>query len=195
MLSNSSSALSLEARLANLESKLGVVDPLITNNDISGRLDAVQSRIDGATTQSFRETWAEIQNLLTELDPGMALTHQQQPLLYRRQEVLAAAPTLEEDMRELSTMMHLLKQGRDDKATNQTLREDQVTQAPILTNYSISPEDQRRLDALRLTLQDLQGRIQSLMGNTDKLLESYHTVMAAASEKIVMADEAINTKS
>lgn len=194
MLSNSSSALSLEARLANLESKLGVVDPLITNNDISGRLDAVQSRIDGATTQSFRETWAEIQNLLTELDPGMALTHQQQPLLYRRQEVLAAAPTLQEDMRELSTMMHLLKQGRD-KATNQTLREDQVTQAPILTNYSISPEDQRRLDALRLTLQDLQARIQSLMGNTDKLLESYHTVMAAASEKIVMADEAINTKS
>ena len=213
MMSGNSSSLSLEARLLNLESKLGVVNPLVTKSDIAGRLDTVKQQIDVLTTASFRETWAEIQNLLVDLDPGMALTHQQQPLLYRRQEVLAAASSLENDMRELSTMMHLLKQGQTNTATTTSsggttttatntansvgslLREDQVTQAPILTNFTISPEEERRLDALRLTLQDMQGRVQALMGRTDQLLESYHTVMAAASEKIVMADEAIAQKS
>ena len=210
MMSGNSSSLSLEARLLNLESKLGVVNPLVTKSDIAGRLDTVQQRIDVLTTASFRETWAEIQKLLVDLDPGMALTHQQQPLLYRRQEVLAAASSLENDMRELSTMMHLLKQGQTTATTStggtttatntansagSLLREDQVTQAPILTNFTISPEEERRLDALRLTLQDMQGRVQALMGRTDQLLESYHTVMAAASEKIVMADEAIAQKS
>mmetsp|Transcript_32918 Transcript_32918/g.79635 ORF Transcript_32918/g.79635 Transcript_32918/m.79635 type:complete len:195 (-) Transcript_32918:49-633(-) len=185
-------ALSLDARLLDLEAKLGVGLPIVTKSDIARRLDKVQAAVNTQTTSGFRETWHESQALFKELDPGMALTHQQQPLLYRRQEVLAAATSLDKDMQELSKIMHLL-QPQTEKG--KTLREDQVTQAPILTQYyQISPSDEQRLDQLRLTMDDLAKRLQLVMVRTDAMLESYHTIMAVASEKVVMADETIKAK-
>jgi hypothetical protein len=188
-MSSSSASVLLDARLFELEAKLGVGMPNVTKNDIAGRLDGVQNTINTHTTTQFRETWQESQKLFRDLDPGMALTHQQQPLLYRRQEVLAASSSLERDMQELSKLLHLLKPRNDDNS--KPLREDQVTQAPILTNFQISPQDEKRLDDVRLTTDDLSKRIQALVTRTDTLLESYHTIMAVASEKVVLADEAI----
>lgn len=185
---SSPNALSLEARLLDLESKLGVGHPSVTKNDIARRLDKVQGSVNEQTTSAFRETWKESQTLFKDLDPGMALTHQQQPLLYRRQEVLAAASCLTQDLQELSKIMHLLQ------LPSKSLREDQVKQAPILTQYNISTNDEQRLDQLRLTMEDLATRLQTVMARTDAILESYHTIMAVASEKVVLADEAIKTK-
>lgn len=182
---------SLEARLSDLEAKLGVGLPTITKSDIAQRLDKVQAAINQQTTAAFRETWNESQALFKELDPGMALTHQQQPLLYRRQEVLAAAVSLDKDMQELSKIMHLLQPHTE---KGKALREDQVTQAPILTQYQISHSDEQRLDQLRLTMNDLSMRLTRVMARTDAMLESYHTIMAVASEKVVLADEAITAK-
>eukprot|EP00980_Cylindrotheca_fusiformis_P002268 scaffold523_cov101-Cylindrotheca_fusiformis.AAC.6 len=184
---------SLEARLLVLEAKLGVGTPFVSKNDIASRLNNVQNIVNAKTSAQFRETWQESQILFRELDPGMALTHQQQPLLYRRQEVLAGATNLDHDMRELSKVLHLLKPKSDD-SKRQPLREDQVTQASILTNFQISPQDEKRLEDVRLTMQDLSQRIQAIVTRTDMLLESYHTIMAVASEKVVLADEIIKSK-
>jgi hypothetical protein len=180
----------LESRLIELEVKLGVRKPVVTNNDIAHRLDAIQHSIDTSLTSNMRETWGESQKLFRELDPGIALTHQQQPLLYRRQEVLAAAPSMNQDMQELAAMLHLLKPKTSEK---KPLREDQVTQAAILTNFNITPEEERRLDALRLTLEELQTRVTKVAQRTDQILESYHTIMAVATEKVVLADEQIQS--
>ena len=188
---------SFEARLAAVEAKLGVL-PLIrpsskaTIDDVSSRLDAIKSAVETHTTSQFRDTWQESEKLFQELNPGMALTHQQQPLLYRRQEILASADALRTDMEELRKILHLLLTSQP--AISGPLREDHVTQAPIITQLSISYEDERRLDALRLTLQDLQNRTQKLMRKMDQTLECYHTIMTAASEKIVLADETILMK-
>ena len=187
---------SLEARLSALEAQLGVstCSSEVFQNDISSRLDALQSTLESQTTQGFRETWQESQKLFRELDPGMALTHQQQPLLYRRQEVLAASDSLQTDMEELGKILHLLLTAQPPKEPNATLREDQVTQAPILTSVSVSPDDQRRLDALRLALEDLSVRTQKLTTNMDQMLECYHAVTTAASEKCILANETISFK-
>ena len=58
-----------------------------------------------------RESWKECQKLLNELDPGIALTHQQQPLLYKRQQVLASSDELTKDFSELDIILKLLLSG------------------------------------------------------------------------------------
>ena len=185
---------SFEARLAAVEAKLGVL-PLIrpssktTIDDVSSRLDSIKAAVEKHTTSQFRDTWQESEKLFQELNPGMALTHQQQPLLYRRQEILASADALRTDMEELRKILHLLLTSQS--AISGPLREDHVTQAPIITQLSISYEDERRLDALRLTMEDLQNRTEKLMRKMDHMLECYHAIMMAASEKIVLADETI----
>jgi hypothetical protein len=185
---------SIEARLAAVEAKLGVL-PLgaATGKDaVAGRFQAIQSAMDSHTTSQFRDTWQESDKLFRELDPGIALTHQQQPLLYRRQEILASADTMQNDMEELRKMLHLLLTSQP--STSGLLREDQVTQAPIITGVSISPEDEHRMDVLRLSLVDLNTRTTQLVGKMDNVLECYHAIISAASEKCVLADEAISLR-
>ena len=185
---------SVEARLAAVEAKLGVLPLGVpTEKDaVVGRFKAIQSAMDSHTTSQFRDTWQESDKLFRELDPGIALTHQQQPLLYRRQEILASADTMKRDMDELRKILHLLLTSQP--STSGPLREDQVTQAPIITGASISTEGERRLDALRLSLVDLNTRTTQLVGKMDNMLECYHAIISAASEKCVLADEAIGLR-
>jgi hypothetical protein len=183
---------SLEARLSAIEAKLGVL-PLANSsslNAISSRLDTAKSTMDARTTSQFRDICLESEKLMKELDPGMALTHQSQPLLYRRQEILASSESLKRDMDELRNILHLLLTSQP--AHTDHLREEQVTQAPIITAPSISHEDERRLDALRLLLLDITARSEKLVSSMDNMLECYHTVVTAASEKFVLADETIS---
>jgi hypothetical protein len=185
---------SIEARLAVVEAKLGVL-PLSapTGKDaVASRFKAIQSAMDSHTTSQFRDTWQESDKLFRELDPGIALTHQQQPLLYRRQEVLASADTMQNDMEELRKILHLLLTSQP--STSGPLREDQVTQAPIITGASISPEEEHRLDALRLSFVDMNARTTQLVSKMDNMLECYHAIVSAASEKCVLADEAIGLR-
>ena len=195
----------LDARVAALETRLGLRSApeahgsLEAGSDanaqsVASRMSAIQTTVDKHTTPQFRSLWKESLDPLRELDPGPGLTHQQQPLLYKRQEVLAAADTLQRDMGEVAKIMHLLSQGQTPDSSSTPIREDFVTQAPILTNLSVSPEDQRRLDALRVTLEDLNVRTRAMALRLNQLLECYHSVMSAASEKCILADELLSSR-
>jgi hypothetical protein len=231
---------SLESRLAALETQLGVgsnqppqspqPQPQPQPQEIASRLDQLQASMERNTTVGLRDAWFESLQLLRELDPDIALTHQQQPLLYKRQQVLAAARNLESDMQQLDVLLKLLTTATKEetattaaaavivaagtpssaatttttttttptttKTTTTTptmLRLDQVIQAPIVTLplYDPSPVQEQRLDALRLRLQELTQRIAVLHQEFQTMLECYHSCMAAASSKCILAQETI----
>ena len=210
---------SLNARLAALEMKVGIVSsaehvPAAEQHhqqeqrlDIPGRIDALQATVDKAhsSTTDLRTTWQESLALLQELDPGQGLTYQQQPLMYKRQEILAVAPQLKQDFHHLSTLVGLLHNtqqngrggmGSGGKNSNKNpLTADSVTQAPLLTTVKVpSLEDQRRLDALRVQIEDLNGRTRTMTTRLHQMLEVYHAIMTAASEKCILADEVLSMR-
>ena len=113
-------AIDLERRLAVLEARVGMnrsakfpkpVEP------IDDRLSRIKSELDrkiagsSAFFSKAGPSWKEIQKLLRELDPGIALTHQQQPLLYKRQEILAGSDQLAADFIQLDQILKLLVTG------------------------------------------------------------------------------------
>jgi len=187
---------SLEARLAALETKLGGKSAPNEEADVATRLSRLEASAEKQLDPSFRSLWKESLALLDELHPGLGLTHQQQPLLYKRQHVLAASDSLGNDMGELAKLLPLLSLNSNNTTKDAFIREDQVTQAPILTSsqFVISPEDQRRLDALRMTLDEAQSKVQTLTKQFQHLLESYHVLVTAMSEKCILADEIISGK-
>lgn len=194
------SSASLESRLAALEAKVGQLPSLTSESSgqLSSRLDSIQSAIHSSTTLALRETWQESLKLLKDLDPDIALTHQQQPLLYKRQQVLAAAAQLQLDMQQLDVILKLLtneakeRNSSSSSSTTTDLRLDQVTvSAPIVSSpyYAQSQKDCERLDTLRVTFGSLQARVSKVQQQLQQLLEAYHTVMTAASEKCILAEE------
>jgi hypothetical protein len=156
------------------------------------RLDKIQSQLESSSTiKSTRDTWKESLALLKELDPDIALTHQQQPLLYKRQQVLASSTQLEEDMKQLDTVLKLIT--TDSTSSSGPLRLDQIVQAPIVSSYKpIAPADEKRLENLRSKQLETQQRIQTLQQTLQLLLESYHVCMTACSEKLILASEQYN---
>jgi len=277
--------MSLNARLSTLEMKLGIIasssdgtnkkknDPrhqMISDMDVASRLDALQGAIEksmttSTTTNDLKTSWMESCTLLKELDPGEGLTYQQQPLLYKRQELLAVAPQLKQDFQHLSTLIGLLHttpssaasgiggggiyqgQQRTMGGTMTTtgdgssgtggkppsnrpppssstsalssshhrhtssvssagssgstsyptpLTEDVITQASVLTTttFQISMEDQRRLDTLKIQMEDLNQRTQKVMIQFHQMLEIYHVIMTAASEKCILFDETLRMR-
>ncbi len=110
----------LDARVAALETRLGLRSASEAHDGHAPGIDANaqsvdtrQTTADKHTTPQFRSLWKESLDLLWELDPGPGLTHQQQPLLYKCQEVLAVSDTLQRDMGEVAKIMHLLSQGQN----------------------------------------------------------------------------------
>lgn len=203
----SASDRAMEARLAALETKLGLRSSSSSTisaasnsaeNNMETRLSTLQRTMEEQTTPEFRSVMKESWQLLDDLDPGAGLTHQQQPLLYKRQEVLASADTLQRDLNELSHIWHLLltSSSSSNSSSNNgtTISQDAVTQAPILTQIRISDEDQRRLDALRVTLEDLNGRTRVMTLRLNQLLEAHYAVLSAASEKCILADEVLSSR-
>jgi hypothetical protein len=206
--------MSLNARLAALEMKLGISSNTTSSSsnalpetDVPDRLAALQVLVDKYTTTEIRTTWHESHRLLQELDPGEGLTYQQQPLLYKRQEILAAAPQLRQDFQHLSTLVGLLHNTQQQQQQQQQvgggggggtntnpLTADTVTQAPILTSLQVSLDDQRRLDSLRVQVEDLNGRTRTMTTRLHQLLEAYHAIMTAASEKCILVDEVLSMK-
>jgi hypothetical protein len=197
MLSSAASSASadafIEARLQALEATLGLIPSKEGESsvDIETRLDALQAKIKATTPSSLHATWDDSDSLLRDLDPGPSLTYQQTsknyPILYRRKEVLASADCMKADMDQLSSLLNLLLISQKD--TDSPLREEQVTQAPIITSVIISEEEERRLDVVLLKVGELSRSIQDIADRVDSLVDSYHAVMMAISEKIIVADE------
>ena len=134
-----------------------------------------------------------------ELSPGSALTHQQQiaaPLLYRRQQVLASADVLQQNMQQVHEILTLLSIGQAQIIGDMPVSEMQVTKAPILTQtVSPSKEDQERLRKVEKTLFETQQQVESIAARMDRLVSGYHSLVSAVSEKMILAsDEAGATK-
>lgn len=163
---------------------------------------------------SFRE-WEE---LLNSLSPGTALTHQQQivaPILYRRAELLAAAAPFATDLAQLEQIGQLLLVGASNlnnnhprqqvraktttttTTTSANITEEQVLQAHILTASSptVVQEERQRLDAMAKTALELQSRIQNASNQLDRMVDNYSILVAAISEKLVLAAEGIQNMS
>ena len=191
----------IEARLAAIESKLGIIHgkPKIQQDDADKRLTELKSLYDASTDQAFRDTWSESDRLMKELDAGTALTHQTSssstPLYYRRQEVLSSSSDLKRDMDQINQMLHLLLVSQAPREEGQApLREEEVTQAPIVNLPPASRDDERRLDLLQANVGDLEAQTKGLCHRVDSLLKLYTSLIATSSQKIVMADEEISAR-
>jgi uncharacterized coiled-coil protein SlyX len=197
---------SLESRLSVLETQLGVHDYATTSKDnetttedkdLISRLEGLEGRFMSLTDSSLRQTWAESDKLMIELDPGTALTHQQlfaAPILYRKQELLASAEPFKHDMEQVGDILKLLLIGQP-PITDEDLKEEHVTQAPILTAAPcISEKDQQRMDALQHQMVDMQTRTAAVADQMDRLLNNYHTLISTVSEKMILADEELQMR-
>jgi hypothetical protein len=207
-----SALLSTEDRLRVLEETLRVGGSSTTasaeDGGLMSRLTATERQVDAfltgglphqqqggsSSSPSLKQLWEESNKLLRELNPGTALTHQQQiaaPILYRRQEVLASAESLHQNMQQVQEVLTLLSIGQPQMiAGGEPVSEMQVTKAHILTQTTPpSKEDQERLRETEETLRDVQSKVESIAARMDRLVAGYHSVVAAVSEKMVLADE------
>jgi hypothetical protein len=206
ILSNMASS-SLESRLSALEAQLGVNYAITSKDnettvkkeekDLISRLGSLEGQFMSLTDSSFRQTWAENFKLMIELDPGSALTHQSlfaAPILYRKQELLASADTFKHDMEQVGDILKLLLIGQP-PITDGDLKEEHVTQAPILTGTPcVSEEDQQRMDALQHQMVDMQTRTTAVADRMDRLLNNYHSLISTVSEKMILADEELRMR-
>lgn len=196
----------MEERLSAIETLLGVLQSnnkgqtqVANTDDIGSRLNKLQTQLESTTTETFRDTCSESEKLFRDLDAGTALTHQTNvastPLYYRRQELLAGSVTLQKDMEQLQQMLNLLLVSQQPRQEGQALlREEVVTQAPIVNPTPISSEDERRLDVLLANINDVQKRTTAVASRVDSLLKLYSNLMAMSSEKMVLADEEISAR-
>ena len=186
---------SLEARLSALEQQVGKIANAggggseKSSSSLTNRLDGIQSSATTLLPLAQRDLWKESTKLLNDLDPGMALTHQQQPLLYKRQQVLAASTSLESDFTNLRQIQNALQSTT--KSSGSSSKED-LMQTPILTDYPTP--DLKRLENLKYSMTDLVKRTSRLQHELDQMLEIYHQCMTVASEKCIMAEEYIHNK-
>lgn len=201
----------IESRLRSLELQLGLDNHCETNGskDVATRMDALERRSAALSSSSaVAELFMEIESLIEELSPGTALTHQKQimaPILYRRQEVLASSATLQADMENVAQILNLLDiASQSNIRSSPQITEQQVVQAPILmlddisvsgtTATMTSAEQVNKLDCLSNVLIDLQNRIQQSGSKLDRMLHNWHSLVAAVSEKMVLADEELQLR-
>lgn len=152
----------------------------------------------GNNNPSLKQLWDESDKLMRELNPGSALTHQQQiaaPILYRRQEVLASSESLHRNMQQVMEILTLLSIGQPQMISNdstQPVSEMQVTKAPILTQTTPPPkEEQDRLRQVEKTIADVNQQMESIATRMDRLVNGYHSLVSVVSEKMVLADEVV----
>lgn len=177
------------------------------------------------------QMWKESDSLWQELDPGMALTYQQQPtlssqqptslshqqppsILYRRLEILAKVEQMEQDLdylKVISQQLQISAKPTTSVTTTTTspsfhiINEQDVTQAPLLIDTAIIvhndndhscssdtswAEQLKQVDDQIYAIQKRCDRIQQRM---QFLLNSYHTIIVIASEKIILAQDQIKS--
>ena len=103
--------LDLERKFARAASEATGTSPSTGNTIGNNNTNTLNSAVVVHQRQQSQQSWKEIQKLLRDLDPGIALTHQQQPLLYKRQQVLAVSDELANDFSELDGILKLLMSG------------------------------------------------------------------------------------
>lgn len=205
---------SIEARLRALEALLreshnATATTTTTTDGPASRLRALETRLEtlastttdgnnsgsGGGTTTLKQLWQESDALMRELDPGTALTHQQQiaaPILYRRQHVLASAESLHRDMGRVVEILTLLavEQPQIIRDADTPVSEMQVTKAPLLTQtVPPCPPDQERLQKVERSLYETQQRVVDMATRMDGCVAAYHRLVSVVSEKMVLAQE------
>jgi uncharacterized protein YjcR len=186
---------SVELRLRALELQLGLPDDSSSIKTLQERLNRLEESYEKITPAPLRQLWKESEKLFEELDPGTALTHQQQivaPILYRKQELLALADDFHNQMRAVEQISQFLLLNHSKPPTEgEQWTEDQVLQAPILTIGADSHEKdyQQRLEALVESILDVRKRTEASSSRLDRMLDNYQDLVVALSEKMLLADE------
>jgi len=193
---------SLENRLSALEARIGVTTKNDGNNNTTGiasRLAAIETQWKSSTSSSnINKTWDESNHLFEDLSPGDTMSYQQStsrsmnnPILYRKQIVLASQESLRKDMSYLSEILNLLYISQKQSANTTT--ETVVNNAPILHPVpNLSDKEERRLDSLRVKIIQTQQQTNSLVTKVDSLISTYQKAMLALSERVVAFEERLS---
>jgi Dynactin subunit p22 len=187
----------VDARLQALELRVGLAattenKAAKSDNDIATRLDVLEQKWKSSTVATFNQICDASDKLLNDLHPGPGLTYQQvlsgrsqdYPMLYRKQIVLASQDTLRQDMSHLSNILNLLYISQKSPLKD-------VTQAPILSTPPVSPEEEKRLDLLRVTAADCHVQVAELADRMDSLITTYQQAMIALSDRMIRVEEKI----
>lgn len=196
VLSMSVDAGSVEVRLLALETRIGLAPKSKSSDaekDISSRLSLLEDTWKSSTTTGFKQLCDESDNLLEDLQPGAGLTYQQElsgrsknyPILYRKQLVLASKDTLRNDMKRLSDILNLLYISQ-----KSTLKD--VAQAPIINTPPVTPEQERRLDAVRVNAAHCQRQTSEMANKVDSLMITYQKAMLTLSGRMIQLEQEIS---
>mmetsp|Transcript_26108 Transcript_26108/g.31602 ORF Transcript_26108/g.31602 Transcript_26108/m.31602 type:complete len:250 (-) Transcript_26108:37-786(-) len=202
----------------DIDSRLSSLLLLLSNNtNISNTPSSstTSATVSAATIKNLNDELAECDKLEDELNPGSILSHQVAcsapgstfgvPLLYRRQEVLSSADAIKTYSKQLSQIRDLLlisspTQPQPNSTTTSSItRNDDnrdYTKAPIVSSewyeYANDATAQKRLHDVASRAESLKGRTEGMAVRVDALLNCYHRVVAAVSEKMVLVDEELN---
>mmetsp|Transcript_23524 Transcript_23524/g.39906 ORF Transcript_23524/g.39906 Transcript_23524/m.39906 type:complete len:198 (-) Transcript_23524:85-678(-) len=187
----------LEARLLALETTLGFVPAndesgKAKSGDLSSRLDQLEQEWKTLAPSSLNMLWEETDKIVKDLHPGPSMTYQQPsstrnnyPIVYRKQQVLAATKTLQRDMEYLTNIVNLLLISQAG-----TISEESVTQAPILTSCLVTPEQEKRLSTLRVQTAEAQQKTEALAVRVDSLVRTYQTILGSLAERMLKLEQA-----
>jgi hypothetical protein len=190
----------MESRLLALENSLGLLNSTsnASNNpkDLTSRLEALEQKFQSFSTPFT--IWAESDALLQELHPQAGLTYQEpstrnDPILYRRQQVLASADDLKRDFGELNTIMNLLLISQPTTKVS----EEHLINAPIITATAATladPDVTARLELLRMDVAVTYQRTMAMTNRVDSLIQTYHAIVTAFSERVLLLNQAIAAK-
>ena len=140
--------------------------------------------------------WSDLQiceKLEKEFNPGLSLTNQIQssssknaPLLYRRQQILSNQKSFQYHLQSLTVIQNLLSRQKTSGSM------DSVLLSSKDFDVAADPEMIQRLNDLSLKSLDIQSRTSKLTSRLDALVNRYHQIISATSEKMVLADEELH---
>ncbi|GKY93616.1 hypothetical protein MPSEU_000329000 [Mayamaea pseudoterrestris] len=184
-----------QRRLAAVELEMGIDASSkgdTNNNDLVRRLDMLEHQLAAKLRpHELQEVFAESERLFEELSPGAALTYQTDvsaPLMYRKQMVLASAPDTLDDLDQLASIYSLVAIGQDIDNNTESLTEDQIVNAPILS-VEVSQNDKNRLETCVEQFVGMQKTVEQAAAKLDAIVDEYQRLVSATSALMLALDE------
>jgi uncharacterized protein YjcR len=194
----------LHHRVQQMEILMGLYDTTETTEEdsegsmstnIEPRIATLEQQYTGRSV-ALHEDWNAIDQLLQELSPGTALTHQRQvvaPIIYRKQEILASTSNYQKNIHHVQQILNLLSIGQTTCSNNNKITEQEIINAPIIIETTgMTSEQETNLDIVSTTLMDLQCRVQNVSYQLDTMIDNYTNLISAISEKMILIGEKID---
>ena len=184
------------AVIPETDSDITVPLAMSTTTNIEQRIATLEQQCTKSTV-ALQEDWTVIDQLLQELSPGTALTHQRQvvaPIIYRKQEILASASDYQRNIQHVQQILNLISIGQNNSSNNHKITEQEIIHAPIITEtMGMTSEQEINFDMLSTTVLDLQYRVQNLSYQFDTMMDHYTNLISAISEKMILISEKLDT--